>query len=195
MANTLPDGIWYPDADTTPMVLDSMFSTLASSIQNGIGKRVGQLEVFSDMGGRGVVGKDIATYNVSGVGGSTPVLLNATLPVNLVAGRNYRVVLKGNYYANAANQAYQLFIRRSATNPNPTLPAAPTPVDDMTIWTNALLDQSGSAYNVVTYFTPTVTATQYLYLTAQRIVGGGTGIFNATSVLPRIFFVEDAGKA
>lgn len=45
MASTTPDNIWIPDSDT-PMVLDTMFANLASSLQNGIGARVKKLESF-----------------------------------------------------------------------------------------------------------------------------------------------------
>lgn len=43
MASTSPDNIWIPDSDT-PMVLDTMFTNLASSLQNGIGARLAFLE-------------------------------------------------------------------------------------------------------------------------------------------------------
>lgn len=45
MANTVPDGIWYPDEDTTIVKLDQMFATQASSIANGIGKRLKHQEI------------------------------------------------------------------------------------------------------------------------------------------------------
>lgn len=45
MANTIPDGIYYPE-NTTDMELDTILATMASSIQNGIGKRVAKLETF-----------------------------------------------------------------------------------------------------------------------------------------------------
>lgn len=49
MANTVPDGIWYPDEDTTIVKLDQMFATQASSIANGIGVRVANLEKSATM--------------------------------------------------------------------------------------------------------------------------------------------------
>lgn len=45
MPNTTPDGIFFPDGNT-PMELDTILATLASSIQNGLGKRVAKLETF-----------------------------------------------------------------------------------------------------------------------------------------------------
>lgn len=45
MASTSPSNIWIPDSDT-PMVLDTMFANLASSLENGIGARVKKLESF-----------------------------------------------------------------------------------------------------------------------------------------------------
>lgn len=44
MANTIPDGIYYPE-NTTDMELDTILATMASSIQNGIGKRLKHQEV------------------------------------------------------------------------------------------------------------------------------------------------------
>ena len=193
MANTTPDGIYFPDSNT-PMVLDTILATMASSIANGIGQRLATLETYSDLGGRGVVGKNIATNTVSGVAG-TNLLLNSTLPINLVAGRNYRVTVKGNFYASAANQAFQMTLRRSVANPNPTMPAAYTAIDDMSVWSNAILTSSGGVYNIVTFFTPTVSETMYVWASVVRAVGSGTGTFNASASQPRILFVEDAGKA
>lgn len=44
MANTTPDGIYYPDSNTL-MNFDAILSTMASSIQNGIGKRLALQEI------------------------------------------------------------------------------------------------------------------------------------------------------
>lgn len=44
MANTIPDGIYYPESITN-MELDTILATMASSIQNGIGKRLKHQEI------------------------------------------------------------------------------------------------------------------------------------------------------
>lgn len=44
MANTSPDGIYYPDSNTL-MNFDAILATMASSIQNGIGKRLALQEI------------------------------------------------------------------------------------------------------------------------------------------------------
>lgn len=44
MANTIPDGIYYPE-NTTDMELDTILATMASSIQNGIGNRLKHQEI------------------------------------------------------------------------------------------------------------------------------------------------------
>lgn len=44
MANTTPDGIYYPDSNTL-MNFDAILATMASSIQNGIGKRLALQEI------------------------------------------------------------------------------------------------------------------------------------------------------
>ena len=44
MANTVPDGIYYPDSNTL-MNFDAILATMASSIQNGIGKRLALQEI------------------------------------------------------------------------------------------------------------------------------------------------------
>lgn len=48
MANTIPDGIYYPE-NTTDMELDTILATMASSIQNGIGKRLKHQEIAVGM--------------------------------------------------------------------------------------------------------------------------------------------------
>lgn len=48
MANTSPDGIYYPDSNTL-MNFDAILATMASSIQNGIGKRLAHQEIAVGM--------------------------------------------------------------------------------------------------------------------------------------------------
>lgn len=76
MANTTPDGIYYPE-NTTDMELDTILATMASSIQNGMGKRLARQElVYSFLG-------HIPLQSFTNVGSG---ILVAPLPYQVVSG-------------------------------------------------------------------------------------------------------------
>lgn len=81
MANTIPDGIYYPDANT-PMNLDTILATMASSIANGLGKRVAKLETFIGCN----IGLNSAVTGTGTVTKVTNMQVNAGRPQEFIQG-------------------------------------------------------------------------------------------------------------
>jgi len=187
MANTLKRGYPFPVPGVTPDV-PYWNQQLAEKIDTD----VDQLFGVQSAQGRGALARATSASDVASIVGTEKFII-AIASVTLKKGRTYRITLKFNYYADAADHAAAVIVKRSSTDPALIGTTTGTVIDNSIYWTHPTRASVGASGLLLAFYTPAQDETVRLLITTYRVVGAGNITFSAETNSPRTLYIEDSG--